>query len=354
MGKHSDIRYLGNPELRTIRNGYPGNPVRDGAFLNGEEDYSPSVWRVIKWKLLPNPQRREKRQENYQLPVLANDRIFSSTEDGLAWLGHATFMLRISGVTFLTDPCLGSTRFTRRLAPLPCEPESIRNVGFVCLSHGHFDHFDRPSLKRVVAQNPSCSALLPLGMGTLYESATGSGTFQEAGWYQEYSISRGVSVTFLPAFHWHRRSLKDLNRILWGSFLLRTGECSVFFAGDSRYSSHFREIRETVGSVDIALLPIGAYKPGYLMKRSHLSPEESVQAANDLGARVMIPMHYGTFDISNEPLGEPIRRLRHAASGLKGGLCELRSGDILPLQENSGILRDMDEGKPMPDTGISS
>ena len=118
-----------------------------------------------------------------------------------------------------------------------------------------------------------------------------------------------LEITYLPAAHWHRRGLTDLNQVLWGSFMIRVQDKLIYFAGDTAYAEHFETIEARFGPVDIALMPIGAYKPAYMMAKSHVNPHEAAKAANVLRAGHVVPMHYGTFDLSDEPASEPLRQL---------------------------------------------
>ena len=126
----------------------------------------------------------------------------------------------------------------------------------------------------------------------------------EAGWYQRWEEGR-LKITFLPAQHWSKRSLNDGGLRLWGAFMLQTDDLSVYYGGDTGYSSHFTEIEELFGAPDYALLGIGAYKPRWFMQANHISPYDSLTAASQMKARITIPMHYGTFDLSDEPLSDP-------------------------------------------------
>jgi L-ascorbate metabolism protein UlaG (beta-lactamase superfamily) len=156
---------------------------------------------------------------------------------------------------------------------------------------------------------------------------------QEAGWWQQYDLGPDapVEIFYLPASHWSRRGLFDLNRILWGSFLIKTADRLIYFAGDSSYGDHFEQIEHTFGPLDIVLMPIGAYKPAFMMSRSHVNPHEAAKAANVLRAGHVVPMHYGTFDLSDEPASEPLRLLTEVAAGglLRGVLHAPAVGEIM-------------------------
>ena len=111
----------------------------------------------------------------------------------------------------------------------------------------------------------------------------------------------------MPAKHWNKRGLTDFNKTLWGSFIIKSNNKTIYFAGDTAVGNHFKEIAEFFPKIDVALMPIGAYKPEFIMKDAHISPWEALEAFNHLQAKLFIPMHYGTYDLSDEPFGEPYR-----------------------------------------------
>ena len=317
------IAYLSNPDLKIIKPGWLGNKIVGDQFANGNELYQPSFLNVWKWKLSGNPQKAEKEKDTFTPPVKQDNTLFQTQEDGIVWLGHATFLFRVNGVNFLTDPVLFDLPFIKRRSALPCPPEKIKPIDYLLLSHGHRDHLDEKSLKLIFKQNPRLQALGSLKMDRLLKDMVPGMPMQEAGWFQQYNLEEntGVEVFYLPAAHWHRRGLNDMNKILWGSFMLRTKTKSIFFAGDTAYKpSFFADIKNLFGSPDICLLPVGAYKPAFMMQGSHINPAEAVQIFNELGSKTFIPMHYGTFDLSDEPASEPVRLLEeYAAAGKING-----------------------------------
>jgi len=314
-----ETKYLSNPDLNIIKPGWPGNKVINGQFANGDQLYEPSFLNVLKWKAATNPQKAEKEKDTYTPPVHPNARLFQNPEDGITWLGHATFLIRLNNINFLIDPVLYDLPLIKRRTPLPCPPENITRVDYLLLSHGHRDHLDEKSLKLIYRQNPKVKALGSLKMSKLLASIVPGLPVQEAGWYQQYNLEANtdIEIFYLPAAHWHRRGLFDMNKILWGSFMFRFKNKLLYFAGDTAYKADiFTEIRSLFGAPDICILPIGAYKPDYIMQESHMNPAEAVQAFQDLGGKKFIPMHYGTFDLSDEPAGEPVRLLQtYAAAG---------------------------------------
>ncbi len=277
---------------------------------------------MLRWKLSQNPQAEEKKQDTYTPPVHANCDFMHSKEDMIVWLGHASFFIRLSGVTFITDPVFYDLPLLKRRVGLPCAPEQLQPIDFLLLSHAHRDHLDSGSIRTIFEHNPQVKALAPLRAGKLLRDINPHLPYQEAGWYQQFDIVPGqVEVYYLPASHWHRRGLNDTNKVLWGSFLLKTPELNIYFAGDTSMASHFEEIQELFGPMDACIMPVGAYKPSFMMAKSHINPHEAVRAYNLLQGGTFIPMHYGTFDLSDEPASEPVRLLEQiAAAGMLRGL----------------------------------
>ncbi len=237
--------------------------------------------------------------------------------NSLTWIGHATFLIRINGINILTDPIwsdhTGPLSFTGppRLVKPPMEISDLPPIDIVVISHNHFDHMDTPTLRQLSELNPETRFLVPADNAYILQGA-GITQVSELNWGDEWQIGE-LTITCLPAQHWSRRSAWDGNRSLWASWSIRSADQHLFFAGDTAYQSHFQAIREALGSPDFALLPIGAYEPEAMMKPSHLDPEEAVKAGLDLGARTIVSMHYGTFDLSDEPRDEPPVRFSRAA-----------------------------------------
>jgi L-ascorbate metabolism protein UlaG (beta-lactamase superfamily) len=307
---------MNNEKLRTLRPDFPGHRLRAGRYVTAYSSQAGQSLRpLLRWKLTRNPKAAAKRADRFQLELRPVTQLPDPARDYLIWLGHATFLIHVQGRTLLTDPCLTAPPLMRRLCPPPLDLRDLA-VDYLLISHGHYDHLDLATL--AMLPGPGSTALVPLGLGAQVRAGNPRLAVQEADWYQVYDTGPELRITLLPAQHWHRRGLTDLNRALWGSFHLRWGGRSLYFAGDTGYQDHFREIAALVGPVDAALLPIGAYDPGYMMQQSHMNPEEALRAAGDLRAARMVPMHFGTFDLSDEPLGEPLARLLAAAPAAPG------------------------------------
>ncbi|MFD2786012.1 MBL fold metallo-hydrolase [Hymenobacter rubripertinctus] len=334
-------RYVRNPQLSTIKPTYPGNKMLGREYCNGEQLYEPEFGTLLKWQLSKNPQKEEKKADTWVPEVVDCTAFLQSREDGLVWLGHSSFVLRVAGVTIITDPLLFSSLGLRRRHALPCRPEDLTGINVLLLSHGHRDHLDEQSIKLLARQNPAMRAFGPLGLVKLLRGIVPKLPVQEAGWWQQFDLSAlGETPPFelfeLPASHWYRRGLLDLNEVLWGSLLLRLPDGrTLYFAGDTNMNDHFEEIERQFGPLDIVLMPIGAYKPAYMMAGSHTNPHESAKAANQLRAGHLVPMHHGTFDLSDEPASEPQRLIQEiAASGmLRPELHVPAVGEVLRWQE---------------------
>lgn len=199
----------------------------------------------------------------------------------------------------------------QRKVNFPIAPTLLNLLDFILLSHDHRDHFDVPSLKLVAKQNPNATYLTGLKMDELLKPIIGNAAVQTAGWYQQYDTGDlSIEIYFLPARHWSRRGLTDTNQHLWGAFVIKTSTVTIYFSGDTGYGSHLKEVGELFPNVDYCLLGIGAYKPEWFMSSSHISPTDAVKAFNEMSAKHLVPMHYGTFDLSDEPLSEPYNIMR--------------------------------------------
>jgi N-acyl-phosphatidylethanolamine-hydrolysing phospholipase D len=235
-------------------------------------------------------------------------------EPSLTWIGHSTFLVRMDRVSFLTDPMFSdraspfSFMGPRRAVPPGVPFEALPRINFALLSHDHYDHADRPTVKRLAKQN--VPFLVPVGLAAWVRGAGGHAT--ELDWWQETEID-GVRITCVPARHFSGRSLRDRNRRLWAGWVVAGPTRRFYYAGDTAYPAHFGEIGERLGPPDLAAVPIGAYLPSAIMHPVHTTPEEALQVAEDVQARRVVAMHFGTFDLADEPVDEPPRRFRAEA-----------------------------------------
>ena len=236
-------------------------------------------------------------------------------DPALTWLGHATFALRLGGQLILTDPvlCTRIQKVIPRLTPPGVPVERLPAVDVVTVSHDHMDHMDFWTLKRLPR---SATYVVPLGNGARLR-ALGHEQVVELDWWQSHTVG-GVEITLVPARHWSMRMPWTRNETLWGGFVFRAREGIAYHSGDSAFGPHYAEIGARVPGIDWAMLPIGAYAPRWFMAPQHQDPEEAARGLLALGARLLCAMHWGTFRLTDEPLGEPPARLRAfwAAQGL--------------------------------------
>ncbi|AXE19753.1 Zn-dependent hydrolase [Runella rosea] len=328
--------YRSNPDLKTVRPDWKGNPVNpQGRFLNENLEPLPGFSDLLKWQREPNPQKAEKKTDTFRLKVTKNSDFLSNNEDCVVWLGHATFFIRLNGVRILTDPVLESpSALMKRYSALPVAVSELKDMDYIIVSHDHRDHCDEKSLKTLAPQNLNATYLTGLGLDTLLNNFTKNPNIQAAGWYQTYQTDTSkIEIIYLPARHWARRYLNDTNKNLWGAYLIRANGKSIYFGSDSGYGTHYQDFAKYFGGVDVALLGVGAYKPEWFMSASHAGPKDAVRAAHEMKAKRMIPMHYGTFDLSDEPLGDCYRSLQKLQKAPQNqGLIQLAGvGEVIKL-----------------------
>ena len=302
MGEH--ICFRRNERLATVNPYWRGNPMSHGRFFNRQHRYRPGMGSVLKWRLSPNPQRKEKKDAKWNPPVNYLRTIDPVEGDVLIWLGHNSFFLQLGNKRIMFDPVFGDIPFVHRRSACPANPDIFTRIDYLLISHDHFDHLDRKSVGRLIINNPQMKLFCGLGTGELIQSWFPTLEVIEAAWYQQL-IDEDLKITFLPAQHWSKRSVNDGGQRLWGAYMVQMEGFSLYYSGDTGYSNHFKEIPELFGKPTYALLGIGAYKPRWFMRPNHISPHESLTAAQEMGAEIAIPMHYGTFDLSDEPLHDP-------------------------------------------------
>jgi len=265
---------------------------------------------VFKWAVADKlAGRRRKSPDRAPVPRVEPDLALLSTPPApgegarLTWLGHASWLVQLDGVSLLVDPVLRDTigGFIRRNVPPGVPVEQLPPITASLVSHNHYDHLDLPTLKQVGAP-----IVTGLGHAPIFRGSRLAVT--ELDWWKSTKVGP-VTVHFVPSQHWSRRGLNDINEMLWGGFVLEGSSARVFHSGDTAYFEGFKEIGRRYPGLDAALLPIGAYDPPWFMSRQHMGPEEAVQAFEDLGAARFLAMHWGTFKLTDEPLDEPPRRL---------------------------------------------
>jgi N-acyl-phosphatidylethanolamine-hydrolysing phospholipase D len=295
----------------------PGRPPHhvEGGFRNTDPDFNrPSsltrwsfVFRRL-WASAVSPR-------SFAAPRNVNDG--AALRDGLVnpsitWVGHSTLLVQVDRVNVLTDPNWSprasplSWAGPRRLSPPGLAFEALPRIDVVVISHDHYDHLDLATVK-LLAEIHDPLFLVPLGLKAWF-AENGMSRVEELDWWQEREY-RGVKFVCVPAQHFSQRTLWDGNQRLWASWALVGRERRLYFGGDTGYFAGFKEAGRRLGPFDVAAIAIGAYLPPEIMKSVHTTPEEAVQAFVDLDARVLLGIHWGTFDLAEEALDEPPQRM---------------------------------------------
>jgi N-acyl-phosphatidylethanolamine-hydrolysing phospholipase D len=296
----------------------PAPRDEDGRFLNlaGKLERSSAgpgfLWRRIAGSFRARPGAPE-RVENDGAFLRENA---AHSVPTVTWVGHSTLLVQMDHVSFLTDPTWSNTASPvaplgpRRFVAPGLALEALPPIDFVVISHNHYDHLDLDTLREIAREHPQARFFVPLANGDLLRRK-GIENVDELDW-GERRVFKGVEIHALPSQHWSRRGLRDTRRALWASWAIVGAERRFYFAGDTGYFDGFSAIGAAFGPFDLAAVPIGAYLPKAMMKPSHLDPEQAVRAGRDLRGRRLLGMHFGTFDLSDEPLDEPPRRFRAA------------------------------------------
>ena len=271
---------------------------------------------VLRWKFSSRPERS---------PSFVGDVVQSkppSSVEGdelrITLINHSTVLLQQNGSNILTDPI-----WSERASPLSwIGPRRRRKPGVrwedlpfidtVLLSHNHYDHLDLGTLRRLADRGQS-QFVVPAGVARLLRS-NGIGPVHELDWGESLAVA-GTRVHSVPALHFSARGLFDRNRTLWCGYVVEAWGRIIYFAADTAFGGHFASIRERFGAPYLALLPIGAYEPRWFMSAVHMGPEEAVKAHQILGAQTSIAIHHGTFQLADEGLDTPKKRLRECFEG---------------------------------------
>jgi L-ascorbate metabolism protein UlaG (beta-lactamase superfamily) len=267
---------------------------------------------LLRWRFSKG-ENYSQNEEAYLPEVIPNlgDRLDKvAPNDYIVWIGHATFLIRVQGVFWLTDPIFTKRALLPSRKTLPAlEMDFIKQIKEplrVIISHNHYDHLDKASIQ---ALPKHALVYVPSGLKG-YVQMLHDGEVHEMGWWESIDFEDGTRLTSLPAQHWSRRIGQDFNSTLWASYLLTTPIASIYYGGDSGYFVGFREIGRRYPGIDYALIPLTAYHPRWFMHYAHMNAVESIQAFDDLGARYFIPTQWGTFRLGDNPPGYPVLDLK--------------------------------------------
>jgi N-acyl-phosphatidylethanolamine-hydrolysing phospholipase D len=299
----------------------PYHHLPDGTFRNPEG--SPVRSDNVKWSYRKFNKEKKKLDMNVPQEHLIDKEIVLSNlekykdQDYIAWIGHATYLIKLGKTTIITDPVFsknagplifGPKRFTEPALKL----NEIPKTDLFLLTHNHYDHQDMSTIRRFPFKD--AKVLVPLKLGK-YFTKNSFKDVNEMDWYDEIKVKEDLKVTLLPAVHWSKRSLTDTNKTLWGNFLIEYKNIKIFFACDTGYGNVYKELGEKYGPIDLTMINIGAYnfKPMFDKSIYHTTPEEALNIAQDLKSKKIIGMHWGTFVLSLEPIMEPPIRFKDSA-----------------------------------------
>lgn len=223
------------------------------------------------------------------------------------WIGHATWALRLGGQLIVIDPIWATAigGAVRRLTPPGVALAELPSPDLVLVTHDHRDHMDLPTLGQLPA---TATYVVPLGNGARI-SRLGHAKVIELDWWQTHAHGE-LEITLVPARHWSMRMPWNKNDTLWGGYIVRGPEGTAYHSGDTAFGDHFAEIGGRFPDIDWAMLPIGGYAPRWFMEPQHVDPDEAARGFLALGARQLLAMHWGTYRLTDEAIGEPPERLR--------------------------------------------
>ena len=299
----------------------PYHHLADGTFRNpeGSPERDPNIkWSMSKWN-------KEKKKIKINIPsdhVVDKKEVLKNLEkykddDYVAWIGHATFLIKLGNTTIITDPL-----FSKNAGPLIFGPKryvepainlkEIPEVNLFLLTHNHYDHLDYRTIKKFPYKK--AKVLTPLKLGK-YFTRNGFSEVQEMDWYDQTEVN-DLKITLMPAVHWSKRTLTDTNRTLWGSFLIEYKNKKIFFACDTGYGNIYKDLGNKYGPIDLTFVNIGAYdfRPMFEKSIYHANPEEALNIGQDLKSKKVLGMHWGTVMLSLEDPFEPPIRFKNATN----------------------------------------
>jgi N-acyl-phosphatidylethanolamine-hydrolysing phospholipase D len=279
-------------------------------------------WNVWRQDLPPPPQSPTPTTTADLAAIHANAKAGVAMQPAITWIGHASMLVQASGLNVLTDPVFSERASPVQFAgPARAQPPGVAladlpPIDVVVISHNHYDHLDKNTVDALHTRGAGNTLfLVPLGLKT-WMAERGIDNVMELDWWQSHTV-RGVEFYFTPVQHWSARGLGDRSQTLWGGWAVFGAGFHWYFSGDTGYSRDFTDTRERFaarnpGGFDLALIAVGAYEPRWFMKEQHVNPAEAVQIHKDLGAKRSVGVHWGTFNLTDEPLDQPPRDLAQA------------------------------------------
>jgi len=269
----------------------------------------------IQWSVIDRIKgKKPDKPDTYNFPFTENDGQYlrgNESEFSITWIGHSTLLIQIDGVNILTDP-IWSDRCSpvqfagpKRHVKPGVKLENLPKIDAIIISHNHFDHLDRLTIEHF-GNDPVY--FVPLGIGEFLDDLDIT-NYEELDWWDDITLN-GLKFNCVPAQHFSNRGMFDRNKTLWCGWVIQGKSQTIYFAGDTGYFPGFVEIGEKFAPITVAAIPIGAYIPRWFMSSAHVSPQEAIQAFIDVEAEYFIPIHWGTFELADEPLDNPPKVLK--------------------------------------------
>ena len=317
----------------------------DGTFRNPEGSPTKTGSGKFSYKTF-NEERKKIKIDFPSSHVVSREKVLedlekNKNEDYIAWIGHATFLIKLGETTIITDPV-----FSKNTGPLIFGPKryvepaiklnEIPPVNLFLLTHNHYDHQDMSTIRNFPYKK--AKVVLPLKLSKYFRMFN---DVNELDWYEEIQVNKDIKITLLPAVHWSKRSLTDTNKTLWGNFLIEYKNRKILFACDTGVGNIYKELGNKYGPIDLTFINIGAYNfyPMMPVKDKsvyHTNPEEALQVAKNLKSKKVIGMHWGTVVLSLEPIMEPPIRFKESAEQYgfkKSDAIILKIGEVKKLND---------------------
>ena len=294
--------------------------IENGIFVNNYVSHKSNFKDFWKWR------KESNKPESIEFPLAKNNPKYLKSnkyERTITWVGHSTFLIQIDGINILTDP-----HFTKRASPLSfigpsrttppgLKIDDLPFINLVLISHNHYDHLDAKTIKQLLRKQNINQPIffVPLKLKESI-SKLGASNVIEHEWWQ-MSKYKTLEIYSVPVQHWSKRTFNDTNKTLWCGWVVKMSSFKYFFVGDTGYSKDFQDIQKMFGEFDLCTIPIGAYAPRWFMKDSHCNVEEAIQIHRDVNSKKSIAMHWGTFQLTDEPMDEPIKLLKKLSKKFK-------------------------------------